>query len=108
MQTVSDLLEQFDLKLDLTDAILSIEVPGEFDSYRIESDKVLRFENSKKGFLDYGKFKAYVFENDDVYVCIAPDNAFEHLTIYEKLMYDDMRKLVGGSYDAFGRVSVRT
>ena len=104
-QTVGDLLEQFDLQLDLTDAILSIEVPGEFDSYTIESDKILRFENSEKGFLDYGKFKAYVFENDWVYVCIAPDNTFEHLTIYERLR--ESGKLVGGSWDAFGRVSVR-
>ena len=106
MQTVNDLLKQFDLQLSLTDAILSIEVPGEFDSYTLESDKILRFVNSEKGFLDYGKFKAYVFKTDDVYVCLAPDNNYEHLTIYERL--DGSNRFVGCSYDAFGIVSVIT
>ena len=72
----------------------------------IESDKILRFENSEKGFLDYGKFKAYVFKTDDVYVCIAPDCNYEHLTILTKL--ESSNRFVGCSYDSLGMVSVRT
>ena len=106
MQTVADLLEQFDLQLDLTDAILSIEVLGEFDSYIIKEDTILRFENQNKGFLDYGKFKAYIFKTYDVYVRIAPDCNYEHLTILTKL--ESSNRFVGCSYDSFGRVSVRT
>lgn len=106
MQTVADLLKQFDLKLNLTDDILSIEVPGEFDSYTIKEDAILRFDNQNKGFVDYGKFKAYVFKTDDVYVRIAPDCNLEHLTILTKL--ESSNHFVGCSYDSFGMVSIRT
>ena len=85
MSTVADLLKQFDLKLNLTEAILNIEVPGEFDSYIIKEDAILRFDNQNKGFIDYGKFKAFVFKTDDVYVSIAPDCNYEHLTILTRL-----------------------
>ena len=105
-QKLVDILKQFDLQINLTDAILSIEVPGEFDSYTLEPDNILRFVNSEKGFLDYGKFKAYVFKTDDVYVCLAPDNNYEHLTILTKL--EGSNRFVGCSYDAWGIVSVRT
>lgn len=103
-QTVQSLLNQFNLKLDLSSQCLSIEIEGEFNSYEI-IQRTFSFINTK-GQLDYGVFDCYHFENEDAYCEIVPECNLQTVLSYSKLK--DSGRWVGCSFDCFGKISVRS
>ena len=102
-QTVGDLLNQFNLQLDLKPEVLDLKIPGEYTSFRKKGVE-LRFNNYNKGFVDYDLFECYIFARNNCTVLIAPDCNLEHVSFSEKL---DSGRVTGYSFDEFGNVSVR-
>ncbi|MBR0271713.1 MAG: hypothetical protein IJQ68_06970 [Methanobrevibacter sp.] len=103
MLKVHELLNQFGLTFDLNPGVLSLEIPGEYNSLKTQMVE-LRFNNYTKGYLDYGIFETYIFEGENCSVMIAPDCNFEHVSFSERL---DSGRVTGYSFDEFGVLSVR-
>ncbi|MBQ6345002.1 MAG: hypothetical protein IJI96_02705 [Methanobrevibacter sp.] len=102
--TVQELLNKFNLQLDLSPQCLSLEIEGDFNSYEI-IQRTLSFINSE-GQIDYGVFNCYHFENDDAYCEIVPDCNLQTVLSYTKLR--DSGRWSGCSFDCFGEFSVRS
>lgn len=101
-QTVSQLLDKFDLKLELTPHVLSLEIADEYDSYNV-IQRVLTFINSE-GQLDLGKFTCYHFENKLSYCEIVPDCNYQTVLSFEKINGN----WEGCSWDMLGNLSTRS
>lgn len=101
-QTVLQLLNQFKLNLELPINVLNLEIEGEYNSYKIIT-RILGFINSK-GYLDYGHFDCYHFENEDRYCEIVPACNYQMVLSFEKVN----GRWEGYSWDSLGNVSVRS
>lgn len=103
-QTLQELLDSFNIDLDLPLECLSLEIKGNFDSYEI-IQRTLSFINAT-GQMDYGVFDCYHFEDDKCYCEIVPDNYFQTVLYYTRLKGSG--RWAGCSFDSFGDISVRS
>ena len=103
-QTVQKLLDSFSLDLNLSSACLSLEIRGDFDSYKI-IQRTLSFVNAN-GQIDYGNFDCYHFENENAYCEIVPACNLQTVLIYTRLK--DSGRWTGCSFNSLGELSVRS
>ena len=98
-QKVQGLLNQFNLKLDLPQLILDMEIEGEYKSFKI--DKSFFFVENNETHID--KFEYYQFEGDQDICQIIPTNFDEIIGIY-KIIGDEYPKIIGKSYNSKGNL----
>lgn len=103
-QSVYQLLNKFDLNLELADEVLDLKIDEEYESYKI-IQRVLSFINSE-GQMDYGDFECIHFENEDTYCEIVPECNLQTVLLYSKLKGSG--RWAGCSFDCFGEISVRS
>lgn len=100
-QRIHNLLSKFNLKFDLTNNVLNIEIEDDFDSYKI-IQRELSFIK-KDGSLDYGTFDCYHFENKDAYCEIVPKCNLNQLLYFKRVN----NRWIGYTFDELGRLSSR-
>ena len=82
-QTIKDLLNQFDLELDLSDAVLNMDVNSNYDSFDI-IHAMMPFGTPREH-ISVGEFKCYHFGNNNFYCRIAPENKTRTIVFGEKI-----------------------
>lgn len=98
-QTVQELLNQFNLRLNLPKLILDFEIEGEYTSFKI--DKGSFFVENNEFHID--QFEYYQFEGD-YYMCqIIPDNDDEIIGVF-KMSGDEFPRAMGKMYNSLGQV----
>ena len=100
MQTISDLLSQFNIEISLPDEVLSLSIEGKYIS--VDTQEVL-LDIFKEGILDKQYFECYLFKGDECEIIICPDNPLQMVSIYKELP----NLTTGVIYDGSGMISGR-
>ena len=101
-QTITELLHQFQLDIQLPEKVLSINVEGIFDNMS-KDNLLLDFVNADCR-MDKGYFECYVFEGENCKCIICPNNKLRMISIYSKVN----ESYEGCSYDFDGDISFRS
>ena len=101
-QKISELLNQFEVNIDLPEKILNLEVEGTYSNC-IKDEMTLDFINSSAQ-LDMAKFEVYFFDGERYRCIIAPTNKYKMVSVYHKIK--DI--FVGVSYGFDGSITSRS
>lgn len=102
-QTVQQLLNQFNLKLNLPSECLSLIIEGNFDNLKQKKDYFFTGDEDSLT----AEFEYYQFEGSDCICKIIPDRQKGIVSIY-KIIGDVKPKAIGKTYDVKGNISAIT